>query len=85
MTPTDDRDDEAETFLPAREPLEPGAKNHAPRRAAYLRLVVECVMAIAIVVLLLRQPPASCAWSSEKYPVPQCESRGGTSRASSRS
>src|SRR3569833_1727612 len=74
MGTKDENDEEQQAFLSSHQSggAVPFAAVRSRTSTWHLRLILECVMAVAILVLLVRPIPASCRWESERFPVPKC-------------
>jgi len=75
MSSTKDREgEEHQAFLPPTHADDPLPRKRVWRNPTqYLRLALECAMALAIVGLLFRPPAALCNRGGRPTPIPQCE------------
>lgn len=79
MSPAKDGSDEEHLAFLAAAQSTPGdddvppPRRHAWKPVRHLRLIIECAMAVALVVLLVRPPSFSCRASGRRSPVPECE------------
>ena len=75
MDPKDEQDEEQQAFLSSEQTIEASPlrrKDKWRKSASYLRLAMECAMAVSLVALLIRPLSVSCRWSSKRTPVPSC-------------